>query len=91
MGERLGWMARSKESFSVVHRYADVRSQKISPEGKAKVQLQVVTHDGSSTTFHFAHPDGTKAQVRNGTTLALISVQILGHSLLGTHYSLHQE
>ena len=43
MGERLGWMVQSKKqnAFSVIHKYADVRSQKISPEGKPKIQLQV--------------------------------------------------
>lgn len=29
--------------------------QKISPDGKAKVQLQLVLHTGESTTFHFAN------------------------------------
>ena len=44
MGERLGWMVQSKKqnAFSVIHKYADVRSQKISPEGKPKIQLQVL-------------------------------------------------
>ncbi len=54
---------RSKDSFSVVHKYTDIKTQKISPEGKAKVQLQIVLHDDTSTTFHFAHPDGQAAQV----------------------------
>jgi len=64
MGSRLGWMQRSREgAFSVQHAYADVRTQKISPEGKAKVQLQIVAHDGNATTFQFVHPDGQQAQV----------------------------
>lgn len=29
--------------------------QKISPDGKAKIQLQLVLHTGESTTFHFAN------------------------------------
>ena len=43
MAERLGWMVQSKKqnAFTVIHKYADVRSQKISPEGKPKIQLQV--------------------------------------------------
>ena len=65
MAERLGWMMRSKESFSIVHKYLDIKSQKISPEGKPKVQLQIVLHDGTSTTFHFAQPEGgVAAQLR---------------------------
>jgi transcription initiation factor TFIIH subunit 1 len=43
MGERMGWMpaGRGSKGFNIVHKYADIRSQKISPEGKPKIQLQV--------------------------------------------------
>ena len=51
-------MANKRDSFSIIHKYADVKTQKISPEGKAKIQLQVVLHDGNSTTFQFIHPEG---------------------------------
>lgn len=37
--------------------------QKISPEGKAKVQLQIVLHDGSNSTFHFVNKLGLKSQM----------------------------
>lgn len=37
--------------------------QKISPEGKAKIQLQVVLHDGNSSTFHFSSKSGSKQQI----------------------------
>lgn len=63
MAERCGWMVGSKDTFSVQHKYADIKSQKISPEGKAKIQLQLVTHDNISTTFHFVNPDGQAVQV----------------------------
>ena len=36
--------------------------QKISPDGKAKIQLQVVLHDGGASTFHFNSPEGEPAQ-----------------------------
>ena len=32
--------------------------QKISPETKEKVQLQIVLHDGTANTFHFNNPKG---------------------------------
>ncbi|XP_050300095.1 general transcription factor IIH subunit 1 isoform X2 [Anthonomus grandis grandis] len=38
-------------------------AQKISPEGKAKVQLQVVLHNGVSSTFHFTNTKGLQAQL----------------------------
>lgn len=37
--------------------------QKISPEGKPKIQLQVVLHDGNSSTFHFVNKSGSKQQI----------------------------
>ena len=44
--------------YIVNHKYVDIKSQKISPEGKAKIQLQIVMHDGACTTFHFNNPVG---------------------------------
>jgi hypothetical protein len=42
-----------------------IKAQKISTEGKAKVQLQVVLHDDSSSTFHFVSPQGPEQQVKD--------------------------
>ena len=62
MSEHIGWMPGSKSNFSVTHKYTEIKSQKISPEGKSKIQLQIVLHDGNSTTFHFVNPSGLPAQ-----------------------------
>ncbi|CAH1159331.1 unnamed protein product [Phaedon cochleariae] len=63
MDQRLIWMVENKDTVAVSHPYADIKSQKISPEGKAKVQLQVVLHNGVSSTFHFTSKNGTQAQI----------------------------
>jgi len=63
MSERLGWMPGSKSGFSVTHKYTEIKLQKISPDGKAKIQLQIVLHDGNSTTFHFVNPKGSEEQL----------------------------
>ncbi|XP_012674246.1 general transcription factor IIH subunit 1 [Clupea harengus] len=55
MAERIAWGPEGKDRFSVSLLYADIRCQKISPDGKAKIQLQLVLHTGDSTTFHFAN------------------------------------
>ena len=67
MGERCGWMMKSKDSFNVQVKYADVKSQKISAEGKPKIQLQLVMHDDSipAVSFHFSHPDGPVKQLQD--------------------------
>lgn len=41
------------------------QAQKISTEGKAKVQLQVVLHDDTSSTFHFVAPGGQQQQIKD--------------------------
>ncbi|EFX83821.1 hypothetical protein DAPPUDRAFT_301632 [Daphnia pulex] len=63
MSERLGWMVGNKDSFNVTHKYCDIKTQKISPEGKPKVQLQVCLHDGNATTFQFVNPAGQAEQM----------------------------
>ena len=65
MSERIGWMPGNKNNFSVVHKYTEIKSQKISPEGKSKIQLQIVLHDGNSTNFHFVNPAGQPAQLQD--------------------------
>ncbi|XP_068169267.1 general transcription factor IIH subunit 1 [Antennarius striatus] len=55
MTERIAWGPEGKDRFTISHLYADIRCQKISPDGKAKIQLQLVLHTGESTTFHFSN------------------------------------
>lgn len=45
--------------------YILLLAQKISTEGKAKVQLQVVLHDDTSSTFHFVSPGGPQQQIKD--------------------------
>lgn len=63
MDQRLIWMVENRDTVTVSHLYADIKSQKISPEGKAKVQLQVILHNGVSSTFHFTNKSGLQAQI----------------------------
>jgi transcription initiation factor TFIIH subunit 1 len=55
MAERLAWMPNTKNNFALSHKYSDIKMQKISPEGKAKIQLQIVLQTGDNTTFQFAN------------------------------------
>ena len=65
MNRRLAWILENKDKVMVSHNFEDVKAQKISPEGKAKVQLQLVLHNGQSSIFHFANKEGAKAQSRD--------------------------
>ncbi|KAM7396827.1 hypothetical protein PAMP_019837 [Pampus punctatissimus] len=66
MAERIAWGPEGKDRFTVSHLYADIRCQKISPDGKAKIQLQLVLHTGESTTFHFSN-ESTALKDREAT------------------------
>uniref|UniRef100_A0A1W7RCQ6 General transcription factor IIH subunit 1 n=1 Tax=Agkistrodon contortrix contortrix TaxID=8713 RepID=A0A1W7RCQ6_AGKCO len=55
MAERIAWAPDGKDRFTISHMYADIKCQKISPEGKAKIQLQLVLHAGDTTNFHFSN------------------------------------
>ncbi len=79
MAERCGWMMQSKESFAINVKYADVKTQKISPEGKPKIQLQLVMHDADApgVTFHFAHPEGQQRQLRERDAVKDALVKLL--------------
>ncbi|XP_053128554.1 general transcription factor IIH subunit 1 [Hemicordylus capensis] len=55
MAERIAWAPEGKDRFTISHLYADIKCQKISPEGKAKIQLQLVLHAGDTINFHFSN------------------------------------
>lgn len=65
MDERIAWMAENRDKVTVSHRFEDIKMQKISPEGKPKVQLQLVMNDDNNTTFHFVNQNGIRAQVED--------------------------
>ncbi|XP_007885593.1 general transcription factor IIH subunit 1 [Callorhinchus milii] len=65
MAERVAWTPEGKDRFVISHMYADIRCQKISPDGKAKVQLQLVLHTGDATNFHFTNESSAGASARD--------------------------
>ncbi|KAH8284727.1 hypothetical protein KR054_000285 [Drosophila jambulina] len=77
MNERLAWMAEHRDTVTVSHRYADIKTQKISPEGKPKVQLQVVLHDGNTSTFHFVNRQGQPAMLADRDKVKELLQQLL--------------
>lgn len=62
MSERVAWCPQNKDHFEVSHHYSEIKCQKISQEGKTKIQLQVVLLNGESRTFHFADADRNSAK-----------------------------
>ncbi len=54
-----------------------ILAQKISPDGKDKVQLQVVLQQGGASTFHFANSQGRDAQVAERDSVKELLQQLL--------------
>uniref|UniRef100_A0A182P5F2 General transcription factor IIH subunit 1 n=1 Tax=Anopheles epiroticus TaxID=199890 RepID=A0A182P5F2_9DIPT len=77
MNERIAWIAEHRDTVAVSHRFQDIKMQKISPEGKPKVQLQVVLHDGNSSTFHFVNRLGPPAQMADRDKVKELLQQLL--------------
>jgi len=77
MDKRMAWQQRGKESFTLSHMYADIKCQKVSPDGKEKIQLQVQLHDGSASTFHFANVEGEEGQRRDRDAVKELLQQLL--------------
>ena len=53
------------------------KAQKISPDGKQKVQLQLVLNEGNSTTFHFVNKNGVSAQIADRDKVKELLQQLL--------------
>lgn len=51
------------ENGTVSHKYAEIKTQKISPDGKPKIQLQIVLMSDDSSTFQFFNPMGNLCQI----------------------------
>ncbi|KAF6200279.1 hypothetical protein GE061_006582 [Apolygus lucorum] len=77
MSERLAWILEHKDTVCVSHRYADIKLQKISPEGKPKIQLQVVLHDNTTSTFQFVSRQGTSAAIKERDKVKDLLVTLL--------------
>ncbi|KAG8257681.1 General transcription factor IIH subunit 1 [Homalodisca vitripennis] len=77
MSERLAWMLDHRDTVTVSHRYTDIKMQKISPEGKAKIQLQVVLHDNTTSTFQFVNRSGPAVATRERDQVKDLLVQLL--------------
>ena len=77
MPERVAWIPNGKEKITLSIKYSDIKTQKISPEGKPKIQLQLVLHSGEAPTFHFANPDGTEAQLSHRNDVKELLQQLL--------------
>lgn len=60
---RLAWRNQTSDSFRISAAFEDIRVQRISPDQKEKVQLQLLMHNGESFTFQFADPSGRAKQL----------------------------
>ena len=50
---RIFWVDDATNEYKVNYHYSQIKSQRISPDGASKVQLQCILHDTATTNFHF--------------------------------------
>ena len=77
MPERVAWMPNGKDKITLSLKYSEIKTQKISPEGKAKIQLQLVLHTGEAPTFHFVNPAGPEIQLHDRNVVKELLQQLL--------------
>uniref|UniRef100_T1JKT1 BSD domain-containing protein n=1 Tax=Strigamia maritima TaxID=126957 RepID=T1JKT1_STRMM len=77
MAERLAWIMNGRDTFSISHKFSDIKMQKISPDGKSKIQLQVVLLDGGASTFHFTNPEGAETQIKDRNVVKEYLLELL--------------
>ena len=63
--------------FSQMNTVCLISAQKISPDTKEKVQLQIVMHDGGANTFHFNNSGGRVAQISDRDSVKELLQQLL--------------
>lgn len=73
---RVAWRNQTSDSFRISANFEDIRVQRISPDQKEKVQLQLLMHSGESFTFEFSDPTGRDKQMemRNNVKALLQNV-----------------
>ncbi|CAF0779084.1 unnamed protein product [Adineta steineri] len=65
MSERMGWMPKHKDVFTISFDYCDIKYHRISSDQKSKIRLQIVCYNENMTTFHFCNPVGLDAQKKD--------------------------
>ncbi|CAF4101413.1 unnamed protein product [Rotaria sp. Silwood2] len=65
MSERMGWMPKHKDVFTLSFDYCDIKYHRISSDQKSKIRLQIVCYNEMMTTFHFCNPIGLDAQKKD--------------------------
>ena len=61
---RIFWVDDASKEHKVNFHYSQIKNQRISPDSAAKIQLQLILHDGTSTNFHFCGEDAISDRTR---------------------------
>uniref|UniRef100_A0A2K6DSU8 BSD domain-containing protein n=1 Tax=Macaca nemestrina TaxID=9545 RepID=A0A2K6DSU8_MACNE len=65
MAERIAWAPEGKNRFTISHMYVDIKCQKISPEGKAKIQHQLDLKGPSSAAAAQIQEESKELEEKN--------------------------
>ncbi|KRX52698.1 General transcription factor IIH subunit 1 [Trichinella sp. T9] len=75
--DRILWISSVDRELCVCLQMDEIRTQKISPAGKAKIQLQLCLHNDTSVIFQFCNPNGAEKQLQDRESVKqLLQVQL---------------
>ncbi|KRY76076.1 Anaphase-promoting complex subunit 1, partial [Trichinella pseudospiralis] len=75
--DRILWISSVDHELCVRLKMDEIRTQKISPAGKAKIQLQLCLHNDTSVIFQFCNPNGAEKQLQDRESVKeLLQVQL---------------
>ncbi|KAL1240215.1 General transcription factor IIH subunit [Trichinella spiralis] len=75
--DRILWISSVDRELCVCLQMDEIRTQKISPAGKAKIQLQLCLHNDTSVIFQFCNPMGAEKQLQDRESVKqLLQVQL---------------
>lgn len=75
--ENLAFQLQGRETFDARYHFSDIKLQKISAEGKSKVQLQVILQNDQSYNFHFTSPGGQADQLKDRNSVKELLMHML--------------
>ncbi|XP_055337553.1 general transcription factor IIH subunit 1-like [Paramacrobiotus metropolitanus] len=75
--QNLAFQIAGKDNFDKTYHYSNIKMQKISAEGKSKVQLQIILQNDESFNFHFINAKGQADQLKDRNSVKELLMQLL--------------
>ena len=75
------WFRKNAQQAEITIEYRDIKAQRVSPDTKPKVQLQVTKYNNDSYVFHFATPGNDEESKAKGMANRMAVKEMLSQKL----------